>query len=156
MINALRRLFRSTTGTAAVEAAIFAPIFLIMTLGITDLGSGMFVRMSVNAATQAGAAYAVIKSSCTPTPPATTCTPVCASLSTACLGGIKTAMNEATGVSSFCTGSVCTASITSCADGSPKCITVSAHYSFSPILPNALYAWAQSMTVPSTVTIRVQ
>ena len=158
MISALRRLFgcttaakllrsfaRNTVATAAVEAAIFAPIFLTLTLGITDLGSGMFVRMTVNAAAQAGAAYAVINSSS-----------ACATLTTTCLNGIKTTMNDATGDSSFCTGSVCTASITSCADGSPKCITVSAHYSFSPILPNALYAWAQSMTVPSTVTIRVQ
>jgi Flp pilus assembly protein TadG len=144
-----------TTGTAAVEAAIFAPIFLIMTLGVTDLGSGMFVRMSVNAATQAGAAYAVIKSSCTPTPPATTCTPVCASLSTACLGGIKAAMNEATGVSSFCTGSVCAASITGCADGSPKCIRVSVNYPFTPILPDVVYSWAQSETVSSTIHIRI-
>ena len=152
MIRALRRLFRSTTGTAAVEAAIFAPIFLIMTLGITDLGSGMFVRMSVNAATQAGAAYAIIKSSCTPTP----CTPICATLTSACLTGIKTAMNDATGVSSFCTGSVCTASITGCADGSPKCISVSVNYPFTPILPDVVYSWAQSMTVSSTTTIRVQ
>jgi Flp pilus assembly protein TadG len=141
-----------TTGTAAVEAAIFAPIFLIMTLGVTDLGSGMFVRMSINAATQAGAAYAVIKSSCTPTP----CTPVCASLTNACLAGIKTAMNEATGVSSFCTGTVCTASITGCADGSPKCISVSANYPFTPILPDVVYSWAQSATVSSTTIIRIQ
>jgi hypothetical protein len=150
MISALRRLFRSTTGTAAVEAAIFAPIFLIMTLGITDLGSGMFVRMSVNAATQAGAAYAVIKSSCAPTP----CSPVCASLSNACLTGITTAMNEAIGVSSFCTG-ICTASITGCADGSPKCISVSVNYPFTPILPVVVYSWAQSMTVSSTTIIRI-
>ena len=151
MFRNLRRLFHCTRATAAVEAAIFAPIFLIMTLGITDLGSGMFVRMSVNAATQAGAAYAVIKSSCAPTP----CTPVCASLSTACLTGIKTAMNEATGVSSFCTGTVCTASIRGCADGSPKCISVSVNYPFTPILPDVVYSWAQPMTVSSTTIIRI-
>jgi len=141
-----------TTGTAAVEAAIFAPIFLIMTLGITDLGSGMFVRMSVNAATQAGAAYAVIKSSCAPTP----CTPTCATLTSACLIGIKTAMNDAIGVPSFCTGTVCTASITGCADGSPKCISVSANYPFTPILPDVVYSWARLATVSSTTIIRIQ
>jgi Flp pilus assembly protein TadG len=165
MISALRRLFRSmvgvadlsghfvscTTGTAAVEAAIFAPIFLIMTLGVTDLGSGMFVRMSVNAATQAGAAYAVIKSSCTPKP----CTPICASLTTACHDGIATAMNDATGISSFCTGTVCTPSITGCADGSPKCISVSVNYPFTPILPDVVYSWAQSMTISSSTIIRM-
>jgi Flp pilus assembly protein TadG len=145
MIRALRRLFGCTTATAAVEAAIFAPIFLILTVGITDVGSGMFAQMTVNAAAQAGAAYAVINSGS-----------VCASLSSTCLSGIKTAMNDAIGNSSFCTSSVCTASITSCADGSPKCITVSANYPFSPIAPDAVYSWAQSMTFSSTATIRVQ
>ena len=150
MISALRRLFRSATGTAAVEAAIFAPIFLIMTLGVTDLGSGMFVRMSVNAATQAGAAYAVINSFIgTP--------PVCASLTNACLTGIKTAMNDATGVPSFCTGTVCAPAPTMTAPCvSPCVITVSANYPFTPILPDVVYSWAQSATVLSTTIIRIQ
>jgi Flp pilus assembly protein TadG len=153
MIRALRRLFRSKTGTAAVEAAIFAPIFLIMTLGVTDLGSGMFVRMSVNAATQAGAAYTVINSR-----PGLLCWDTATSkpsLTTACLTGIKTAMNDATGVSSFCTGTVCAATMTApCV--SPCVITVSANYPFSPMLPDVLYSWAQSVTVSSTTIIRTQ
>jgi Flp pilus assembly protein TadG len=148
MVRILRRLFGCTTATAAVEAAIFAPIFLTLTLGVTDLGSGMFVRMTVNAAAQAGAAYAVTNSGC-------------ATLTSTCLSGIKTAMNDATGNSSFCTVSAqnpnpCTASITSCADGSPKCIIVAANYSFTPILADAVYSWAKLVTVSSTVTIRVQ
>jgi|SRR5215469_2997683 len=151
MVSALRRLFECTAASVAVEAAVFSPLFLTFTVGITDLGTSMFVGMQVNAAAQAGAAYAVIKSSCTPTP----CTPVCASLTSSCLNGIETAMNDATGNSSFCTGSVCTASIAGCADGSPKCITVTVNYPFSPILSDAVYAWAQSLTYSSTVTIRV-
>jgi|SRR5258708_3953568 len=144
MIRAMRRLFGNRDGTAAVEAAIFAPIFLMFVMGITDLGSGMFVRMLVNAATQAGATYAVVHSGS-----------ACASLSSACFTGIKAAMNDATGDASFCTGSVCTASIAGCADGSPICITVSARWPFTPLLPDALYSWAQSMTVLSTATIRI-
>jgi hypothetical protein len=151
MISALGRLFRCTTATAAVEAAIFMPIFVTLSLGITDLGSGMFARMTVNAATQAGAAYAVINSGPTS---------MCASLTSTCLSGIKSAMNDATANPSFCTGSVCTASITSCADGSPECITVTANYPLSPIFATSsgIYAqlWTQTMTVSSTTTIRVQ
>ena len=105
MIKTLHRLFGCTSATAAVEAAIFSPLFLVLTLGVTDLGSGMFVRMTVNAAAQSGAAYAVINSGST-----------CASLTAACLSGIEKAMNDATGNSSFCTGSVCSASFTTCAD----------------------------------------
>jgi hypothetical protein len=153
MIRILRRLFRNSDATAAVEAATFAPIFLTLTLGITDLGTGMFVGMTVNAATQAGATYAVINSGCTPTP----CTPVCASLTSTCLSGIQKAMNDAVGNSSFCTGSVCTASFTSCSDpNGGVCFVVSANYPFSPILPDAVYSWAKSLTYSSTVTVRIQ
>ena|SRR5215469_6981856 len=67
MVSALRRLFECTAASVAVEAAVFSPLFLTFTVGITDLGTSMFVGMQVNAAAQAGAAYAVIKSSCTPT-----------------------------------------------------------------------------------------
>jgi TadE-like protein len=151
MISALRRLFRCTTATAAVEAAIFTPIFVTLSLGITDLGSEMFVRMTVNAATQAGAAYAVIKSGSECVYPATL----------TCLNNIQAAMNDATNNSSFCTGTVCTASIKKpCDDGSPECITVTANYPFSPIFPvtNGIFSqsWTKTMTVSSTTTIRVQ
>ena len=146
MIKTLHRLFGCTSATAAVEAAIFSPLFLVLTLGVTDLGSGMFVRMTVNAAAQSGAAYAVITSNST-----------CASLTAACLSGIEKAMNDATGNSSFCTGAVCSASFTSCADPDGGiCFTVSANYPYTPILPSALYAWAQSSTLSSTVTVRVK
>jgi Flp pilus assembly protein TadG len=142
----IRRLLRCTRATAAVEAAIFAPVFLTLTLGIADLGSGMFVRMTVNAATQAGAAYAV-KHSCAST----------------CLNGIETAMKDATGNPLFCTASAsnptpCTASMSPdpCTANSVCVITVSANYPSSPILPDALYSWATSTTVSSTTTIRIQ
>jgi hypothetical protein len=144
MMSALRRLFGCTTATAAVEAAIFTPFFLTLTLGVTDLGSGMFVQMTVNAAAQAGAAYAVKN---------------CTSLTAACLTNIKTAMNDATGNSSFCTVATCTPSMTSCPDGSPKCITVSANCPFSPILPvtsgSFSHSWTQAQTYSSTIIIRV-
>ena len=52
MMRALVQLARNTDATAAVEAAIFLPIFLLFTIGITDLGSGMFLRTQINAATQ--------------------------------------------------------------------------------------------------------
>jgi hypothetical protein len=142
----MKRLLFCTRATAAVEAAIFAPIFLVMMLGITDLGAGMFVKMTANAAAQAGAAYAAfnVKS-------------ICATLTATCLSGIKTAMNDAANNSSFCTGSVCPPpTIGICADGSPICIIVTANYPYKPILPDAVYAWGTTQTYSSTVTIRVQ
>lgn len=143
--SSLRLFSNRDDGTAAVEAAIFAPIFLLFTFGITDLGSGMYSRMSVNAAAQAGAAYAIINAGST-----------CASLTSACLSGMKAAMSDATGNASFCAGSVCAASIQGCVDGSPKCVVVSANYPFMPILPNAVYSWAKSTILSSTATVRIQ
>src|SRR5215472_8344773 len=113
----LRQLHRKSDGSVAVETAIFAPVFLVMMLGITDLGAGMFVKMTVNAAAQAGAAYAVINTNS-----------ACATLTAACLSGIETAMNDAANNSSFCTGTVCLVSIGVCVDGSPKCISVTANW----------------------------
>jgi Flp pilus assembly protein TadG len=140
------QLRRNSDGSVAVETAIFTPIFLALTLGITDLGAGMFVRMQANAAAQAGATYAVLNSS----------TPVCATLTATCLDGIEQAMDDASGNSSFCTGTVCTASIGACADGSPKCIIVTANYPYTPILPDAAYSWASAQNYSSTITLRVQ
>jgi hypothetical protein len=147
MIRTLCRLIRNSDATAVVEAAIFLPIYLILTLGVTDVGTGMFVEMTTNAATQAGAAYAVIHYPNSG---------VCASMTAACLSGIKSAMNDATGNPSFCTDSVCSASFTACADPNGGiCFTVSANTPYSPILPAAAYSWANSLTSSSTTTIRV-
>lgn len=140
MSHILCRLFKCTTGTAAVEAAIFAPIFLTLTLGITDLGTGMFTRMTVNAATQAGAAYAVVNYSSG-----------CATSTASCINGIETAMNDATGMDGsngqlpFCTAYVCSASLTSCPDpNGGNCFTVSASAPFTPILPSKFYSWSSA------------
>ncbi len=146
MIKNLRRLLHCRRATAAVEAAIFAPIFLLFTLGITDLGTRMFAFMQINAATQAGAIYVIGHLGAGS---------VCETLTPACLAGIKAAMNDAIGESSFCTGSVCTASMGACADGSPACIIVEATYPYTPILLDAVYTWAQSVTVHGTATVRI-
>jgi Flp pilus assembly protein TadG len=152
MIKIIQRFIACTRATAAVETAIFAPIFLVVILGITDLGSGMFVGSQVNAAAQAGAAYAVKN--------------LCAST---CLTSIKTAMNDATGNSSFCSSASCTAQIQNCTGGtcsfSTSCaalpsqciITVTAsNYPYSPILPDAVYSWTSTMNLSASAPIRVQ
>jgi hypothetical protein len=65
-------------------------------------------------------------------------------------------MKQAAGNNSFCTPTThCTATIGVCADASPLCITVTAITAFSPLLPDAVYSWATSETITSTVTVRV-
>jgi len=148
-LRMIMRLFKCRRGTAAVEAAIFAPIFLTLTLGITDLGTGMFVRMTVNAATQAGAAFAVVNypSGCT-------------TLTASCLNGIETAMNDATGMDGsngqlpFCTAHVCSASLASCpGPNGGNCFTVSVGVLFTPILPSELYSWSSAAVSPSPAVV---
>src|SRR5438874_11994189 len=97
MIKNLRRLLHCRRATAAVEAAIFTPIFLLFTLGITDLGTRMLAFMQINAATHAGAIYVIghVGNGS-----------LCETLTSACFAVIKAAMNDAIGGSSFCTGSV--------------------------------------------------
>jgi len=141
----MKNLFRCTRATAAIEAAIFAPVFLLFTLGIGDLGVGRFIRMQTNAAAEAGAIYAVVNSATGS---------VCASLTTTCLNGIKAVMNDASGDASFCINFTCTASFAACDDG-PKCLIVTASYPYSPLLPDAVYSWTQSTTVKFTGKIRV-
>jgi len=143
----IRQLLRCKRGTAAVEAAIFAPIFLLLTLGITDLGAGMLVRMQVNAATQAGAIYGIVHSGTGNT---------CATMTAACRSAIKAAITDATGNESFCSTYTCTPQINTCDDGSSaQCIVVTATYPYTSILPDAIYSWAQSTNVTSTSTIRM-
>jgi hypothetical protein len=143
----MRNFLFCARGAAAVEAAIFAPLFLLFMVGITDLGAGMFVKMTANAAAQAGAAYAAFNVTAT-----------CSTFTTTCLGNIKTAMNDAANDASFCTGSVCTASMSppTCTVGSTCVITVSANYPYTPILPDAVYTWGKTQTYSSTVIIRIQ
>lgn len=144
-------LLRCKRGTVAVEAAIFTPIFLLFTLGISDLGSAMFIRMVANAATQAGAIYTIINSGSTC---AASGTP---SMTAACLTGVKQAMNDAASDASFCSGTVCSASIGPCPDvAANKCVSVSASFTYTPVLSGTLYSWAMDQTAQYTATIRIQ
>jgi Flp pilus assembly protein TadG len=61
----LRRLFGTqacaTSGVASVELAIIAPVLVLAIVGTADLGFGIYRRMQVQAAAQAGAEYAIVK-----------------------------------------------------------------------------------------------
>jgi Flp pilus assembly protein TadG len=137
----IRRLLRNSEASVLAEAAMFMPIFGLFTFGIVDLGTQMFVRQQVEQAVQAGASYAVINR--------------CTSAE-ACLSGIEAAMNSAAGNASFCSGSSCTPSIGTCDEGPPtQCVTITASYPLTPILPSALYSWAMPLTVSATAIVRV-
>jgi len=149
----IKRLLHNKRGSAAVELALFAPLGMLLTVGMTDLGTGMYLRMTMNATTQAGAIYGVVNFGA---PPAT-----CATLTTSCSDGIEAAMNDAAADSSFCTShATCTPSIAPCTDDSATtCVTVTAAYPYTPLLPLTSMvfpmSWGASGTITATSTIRV-
>jgi Flp pilus assembly protein TadG len=61
----LRAFFGSsdaaTAGTASIELAIIAPVIVLALIGTFDLGFGIYRRMQVESAAQAGAQYAIAR-----------------------------------------------------------------------------------------------
>jgi Flp pilus assembly protein TadG len=63
MSQALRRFFglsRDTRGSAGVEFAIIGPAFALMLVGTADFSLGVYHKMQVQNAAQAGAQYAAV------------------------------------------------------------------------------------------------
>jgi len=54
-----KALRRGEAGTAAVEFGLFAPLFVLLLVGLTEIGFAMFGSMQVYSAVEAGALYAV-------------------------------------------------------------------------------------------------
>src|SRR5258706_11900878 len=124
----LRRLLSCTRGVAAVETALVFPIYLGLTLVTADLGMGMYQRMAVTNAAQAGAHYAAIN--------------YCTTMSATCVSAIQAAMDAASGLSG--TGTECPPTISTPVSPCPTpcpvlaspafVVTVTATKVFTPVL----------------------
>jgi Flp pilus assembly protein TadG len=126
------RFMRNDTGAALIEAAIALPFFLILMVGIIDLGTGMYDAMSVNAAAQAGAAYAVLNKGATSG------------------SSLLNAAAENLSIYPDVTQSV-----------SVGVVTVTASYTFTPLMWStglaALLPWLpKTMLITATATIRIE
>ncbi|HYE88912.1 MAG TPA: TadE family protein [Vicinamibacterales bacterium] len=60
---ALCRAARSRSGVASTEFALMAPVFVVMTLGVIDIGNAVFHKFDLNALARIGAEYGVANSS---------------------------------------------------------------------------------------------
>lgn len=151
--TAIRRLScrrgEAIRGAAAVEFAFIAPILVLMVVGVADFGMGIFRKMQVQNAAQAGAQYAMLHG-------------FSSSISTA-----VTAASTFSGISAtpaptqFCgcptsSGVTTVACSSTCSDGSISgfYVTVSSQGSYQtmlpyPVIPNSFNFSAQS-------TVRVQ
>jgi Flp pilus assembly protein TadG len=56
-------VLRNRTGAAAIEFAIMMPIFLLIVVGVTDLGGMLFTHYQLEQAVAAGAEYAAVNAS---------------------------------------------------------------------------------------------
>jgi Flp pilus assembly protein TadG len=50
----LARATRSTSGAAAIEFAIVVPVLTLMVIAVSDIGMGVYRKMQVEGAAQAG------------------------------------------------------------------------------------------------------
>jgi Flp pilus assembly protein TadG len=57
----IRQFWSSTAGVAATEFALVAPIFIVLTLGVIDVGTAVFERFELKTAARVGAEYALTK-----------------------------------------------------------------------------------------------
>ena len=126
------RFMRNNNGAALVEAAVALPFFLVLAVGIIDLGTGMYDAMAVNAAAQAGAAYAVLNKGA----------PSGSSLLNAAADNLNIYPDVTQSIS-------------------VGVITVTASYQFTPLMwstgLNTLLPWLpETMLITSTATIRIQ
>jgi len=66
-LHRLRRFLRATDGAAAVEFAIIAPVFILFCIGIFEAGRMMWIRNSIQTATEEAARYAMVHTAATDT-----------------------------------------------------------------------------------------
>jgi Flp pilus assembly protein TadG len=125
-------LLRNERGAALIEAAIALPFFLILMVGIIDLGTATYKAMAVNAAAQAGASYAVLNNG--------------ASSGSSLLNAAADNLNIYPDVTQSISVGV---------------VSVTASYPFTPLiwstgLKNVLPWLPKTMLITSTATIRIQ
>ncbi len=147
--RAVRRLAAETEGAALVELTIVAPMLLIMVVGTMDLGLGIYCKMQVEHAAQAGAQYAVVNGFSS------------ANISTAVTGATTLAGVAASPApSEFCgcpsTTQVTTASCTASADGTLAglFVTVSATATYTTVVPYPGFSNSFNLVAQSTVRIQ--
>ena len=62
VLKAVRALWRSREGVATTEFALTAPIFVVMGLGVIDVGNALVNKFDLNAMARIGAEYALANS----------------------------------------------------------------------------------------------
>ena len=98
-----RRLFGCGRGATAVEFGLVAPVFLVMMLGIFELGRAMWIKATLQFAVEEAARYAIVNTSATTTTVATEAQNTCTGtgMSTNVCNGAFAASQDTTGGKTF-------------------------------------------------------
>ena len=150
MIRRMIAVLSEKRGSAAIEFALISPVFVILLIGVTELGFAGLGAMRVQDAAEAGALYAQVHGWNS--------------------AGIVSAVTNATGATGLtatpapvnfcgCPGADGIAAITctdTCADGSApgQYITVSASMPRLSIMPGTITTLPDTLTAHSTVRIQ--
>ena len=150
VLNPLRGTARDKRGVSAVEFAIVAPVLVAMLIPTVDIGMGLYTKMQVQNAVQAGAQYATASGWNS--------------------SGIQNAVTSATGLSSVlaspapsqscgCVNGTTLANAScsaTCPDGSTAgvYVTVSAQSRYSPLFPYPVLGSSTTLTAQTTVRIQ--
>jgi Flp pilus assembly protein TadG len=149
-LNWSRSAIRERQGASAVEFALLTPVLVGLLIPTVDIGMGLYTKMQVQNAVQAGAQYAAARGFDST--------------------GIQNAVTSATGLSSITAlpvpaqscGCVSGTSITSascsttCPDGSTAgvYVTVNAQSGYRPLFPYPVLG--NAMTLAARTTVRIQ
>jgi len=139
-----------TQGVAAIELGLILPVVVIAFIGTLDLGIGVYRKMQVQTAAQAGAEYALthgfmsnaIK---TATTGATSYTAIAATPDPIQFCGCA----STSGVSSTTCGSTCTGGAQA-----GTYVTVSAQATYTPLIPYPMLQSSYHFTSQSTVRVQ--
>jgi Flp pilus assembly protein TadG len=152
-----RKLARERSGGAAVEMALLAPVLVFLAAAMVDFGLGVFVKMQVQNAAQAGAEYVIANGfSTTNTTPVTTAVTTAANYSGITASPVPTQFTACpvnNTLSTVTSGSTCPNGKTA-----GTYVTVSATATYSTILPyNQLgLSIPSSYTFTAASTVRTQ
>lgn len=169
----LRQLGRARQGAAAVEMAFIAPILIFLAAGLIDFGTGVYTKMMVADAAQAGAAYAQLNAGSFTSATCTSNTsPVCG-WDTSVVAAATAAHSNATLFSTAVSASAIVMSCCLAANGSvdlpnctqppaaaPVCTPAAGTYtsvttsaSLTTLLPYKYAGEAFNFTIPSPITM---
>lgn len=115
LVSAFRRLRPCRKGTAAIEFAFVAPIFIIMIMGIFEIGRAMWIKATMQYALEETARYAIVN----------------ASASTSSLEAY--AESKISGV--FVDGAAVTVSASTSISGGVTYMLITASYTFTVLVP---------------------